>query len=272
MPFEPFSPRQLIEQITSPNVTPTEAEFSQMKTIFGLQDDLNTVVAASKGLSDWKADPKRDDSLAEALECAEAFKCLPWKWWKAHGGIDLPNLQVEIIDCLHFQISDLIRQTPEAHLTLPDFGWGKNVSKDDVRVRFFLTLFLHGFNAAPKSEFLIPILKAWAGTAFSGQGWPNSRPYLLGLTCKLLDLDLQKLHDIYVSKNVLNLFRNRNGYLTGEYIKDWNGKEDNEAMLEIVQETGIDAERIYQGLTKRYAEIRAAWNAGDFVPKNESKE
>ena len=44
----------------------------------------------------------------------------------------------------------------------------------------------------------------------------------------------EKLFKFYVGKNVLNKFRQDNGYKTGEYSKVWFGKEDNVHLEEIL--------------------------------------
>ena len=45
---------------------------------------------------------------------------------------------------------------------------------------------------------------------------------------RALPLTFDELYEIYVAKNVLNMFRQANGYRTGEYRKVWDGREDNE--------------------------------------------
>ena len=38
----------------------------------------------------------------------------------------------------------------------------------------------------------------------------------------MLSLDIVEIYKLYVAKNVLNSFRQHNGYKSGEYIKIWN--------------------------------------------------
>ncbi|MEC7125486.1 MAG: dUTP diphosphatase, partial [Pseudomonadota bacterium] len=38
----------------------------------------------------------------------------------------------------------------------------------------------------------------------------------------------------YVGKNVLNVFRQDNGYKDGTYRKLWGGREDNEVLVDII--------------------------------------
>ena len=60
----------------------------------------------------------------------------------------------------------------------------------------------------------------------------------------------------YVGKNVLNFFRQDHGYKTGEYIKIWNGKEDNEVLMDVLRTTDASSanfkELVYNGLKSAY--------------------
>jgi hypothetical protein len=63
---------------------------------------------------------------------------------------------------------------------------------------------------------------------------------------------------MYIGKNVLNRFRQDNGYQTGEYRKLWAGREDNEHLVELLAELQGEPEdlptRLYAALTERYAD------------------
>jgi hypothetical protein len=69
-------------------------------------------------------------------------------------------------------------------------------------------------------------------------------------------MDFDQLYRSYVGKNVLNFFRQDHGYQDGSYIKVWEGREDNEHLVEIVN--GLDSDSagfrdaVYQGLRGRY--------------------
>ncbi|MGA1742557.1 MAG: hypothetical protein ACO4AC_10440, partial [Pseudohongiellaceae bacterium] len=70
-------------------------------------------------------------------------------------------------------------------------------------------------------------------------------------------MDWKELYCQYVGKNVLNFFRQDNGYKEGTYDKHWNGREDNEHLVEVM--TGIDSEHpefqhiLYESLKDRYS-------------------
>ena len=70
------------------------------------------------------------------------------------------------------------------------------------------------------------------------------------------DLSWTELFCQYVGKNVLNFFRQDNGYKQGSYQKVWNGREDNEYLVEIM--AGLDPQAIdfqtelYEALASSY--------------------
>jgi dimeric dUTPase (all-alpha-NTP-PPase superfamily) len=43
--------------------------------------------------------------LAIQQELSEVINCLQWKWWKVGGGSTPEELQMEVIDVLHFVVS-----------------------------------------------------------------------------------------------------------------------------------------------------------------------
>lgn len=65
------------------------------------------------------------------------------------------------------------------------------------------------------------------------------------------------LSGYYFGKNVLNQFRQDNGYKEGTYIKIWNNEEDNVHMLRIVESLGEEAnwDKIYVALKKLYVSL-----------------
>ena len=60
------------------------------------------------------------------------------------------------------------------------------------------------------------------------------------------------------SSNVLNQFRQNNGYQSGEYRKLWQGREDNEHLVELLAALDVDPSdlptQLYAALGERYAQ------------------
>ena len=79
--------------------------------------------------------------------------------------------------------------------------------------------------------------------------------------------DFDDLYRAYVGKNVLNVFRQDHGYKTGEYVKDWNGREDNLVLVELVANLNAEGagfrDAIYSALSAMYEQVMQAPAAGD---------
>ena len=71
-----------------------------------------------------------------------------------------------------------------------------------------------------------------------------------------MEMTFEDLYSGYVGKNVLNFFRQDHGYQDGTYKKIWDGREDNEHLVELVAELDVtDAQfsaKLYQSLKTRY--------------------
>jgi len=72
-------------------------------------------------------------------------------------------------------------------------------------------------------------------------------------------MNIDGIYKLYMGKNVLNKFRQDNGYKQKTYQKIWNGQEDNIYLmnfLDKVEEIGDDFEQvIYDRLQEKYKKI-----------------
>ena len=70
------------------------------------------------------------------------------------------------------------------------------------------------------------------------------------------DMEWNDLFKQYVGKNVLNVFRQDHGYKAGTYIKIWDGREDNEHLVEVLEVANLDSanvrDELYSSLKARY--------------------
>ena len=77
-----------------------------------------------------------------------------------------------------------------------------------------------------------------------------------------LDMAFDELYEIYVGKNVLNMFRQDHGYKDGSYIKIWQGREDNEHLADIMKTLDSDSvtfkDDVYAALADVYRNTQAA--------------
>lgn len=137
------------------------------------------------------------------VECAELLDHYGWKWWK-HTVPDIDQSRLELVDIWHFGLSDLML---------------RNQASDDLLAVF----------AAPEPIDFRSAVEDLAATTLTTKHF--------GLTAfatalASLPMSFTELFEMYVGKNVLNSFRQNNGYKTGEYRKLWAGREDNEHLVE----------------------------------------
>ncbi len=183
---------------------------------------------------------------AVAIEGAEAIEHHGWKWWKKQDK-DLSQLQMELVDIWHFILSEILLRNDDNQLTpleyllsaLSDPNSLQLIELDNTAYK------LNETDLVTKLELLIAISIA--------------RRIDLGLFESIMrdcELTWTDLFCQYVGKNVLNMFRQDNGYKEGTYRKMWEGREDNEHLVEILESLDPDLpsfkDEIYSALTNTY--------------------
>lgn len=168
------------------------------------------------------------------VECAELVDHYGYKWWK-HQDHDLAQVQLEVVDIWHFGMSASFRPglaLEELAATMTG-EWGQSDSGGRAGV----------LEAAEKL----------AGIA-AGEGRFSVADFAALLSAA--QMSFEDLVRQYLGKNVLNFFRQDNGYKEGTYRKLWQGREDNEHLMELLAQidTGAaDAEQqLYAALDQRY--------------------
>jgi dimeric dUTPase (all-alpha-NTP-PPase superfamily) len=217
----------------------------QAKTMLSLQHSMNTKVDP-----DW-IQARYPYLRAVAIEGAEAIEHHGWKWWKKQE-LDLPQLQMELIDIWHFILSELLLRShdngvdPQQALDMALRG-----SESISQVRFDDGDYnLEEMDLLSKLELLIGLSVA-------------SRIELAVFASIMADCQLNwtELFRQYVGKNVLNMFRQDKGYKSGTYKKVWNGREDNEYLVDIIHSLDASSadfkEAIYAALVTDYPETGA---------------
>ncbi|MEM1434710.1 MAG: dUTP diphosphatase [Pseudomonadota bacterium] len=173
------------------------------------------------------------------VECAELLDHFGWKWWKLQPG-DLDQVRLELVDIWHFGLSDLLRESVDLD-TLTDALAELSVPDQPEPEAFRLAVERLAFATLEQRRFVLPeFLEAM----------------------RQLPMSAQQLFDLYVGKNVLNSFRQRNGYRSGTYLKNWGGREDNEHLVELLGELNCAPadvpERLSAELDARYRLHRPA--------------
>ncbi len=194
-----------------------------------LQDAMNKRVDI-----DW-VDKNREWYRAIWIECGELMEHYGgWKWWKK-GEEDLGQVLLELVDIWHFGLSSVISQQRNIELATKNVFklWNESNLNED----FYVSVEKLASIALLKKEFSISAFKS----AVTSSGF--------------------KFDDIYkgyVGKNVLNHFRQENGYKEGTYNKNWNGLEDNVVLFEIQRTISIDRDfkdKLYEGLEEQYKSV-----------------
>jgi len=216
----------------------TQIARNQARVMLDLQARMN-----SKVESEWIA-ARFPYLRAVVVEGAEAIEHHGWKWWKKQER-DLPQLQMELVDIWHFLLSELLLRDDGDHDRAADALLQVNT---DTRT----SILFDGNDYDLAQLGLVRRLELLIGLA------TVRRIELALFRSIMLDchMDWDTLFRQYVSKNVLNFFRQDHGYKEGTYLKLWNGKEDNEHLVEVM--ALLDAEdpaypdRLYQQLAQRY--------------------
>ncbi len=201
----------------------------QIMTMLDLQNDMNTKVHA-----DWRAQ-NFEWYRAIWIECAELLDHYGWKWWKKQTP-DVDQIALELVDIWHFGLSLMLLSNDS-----------KDVLVDQVEQIFMSPVMSDDF-AIDLESFTE---KTLITKDFDLQGFAR---LMAGI-----NMDFETLYVGYVGKNVLNFFRQDYGYKDGSYVKQWNGVEDNEHLVQIVAtldtSSSAFAKNLYSQMELRYKEL-----------------
>ena len=214
---------------------------TQLESMLKLQDGMN-----SKVNPDWVA-AKNNWHRAIQVEGVEAIEHHGWKWWKKQE-CDMAQLRMELVDIWHFVLSAVI-QSKHGNIPLAKMEMIAEFNLFQKSVQFDNQYYsLSQMSLLEKLDLLVGLAAA-------------KRSNLALFESLLADcgMDWTELFKQYVGKNVLNIFRQDHGYKAGTYIKVWEGREDNEHLLEILSVADLDAEDVrdvlYQSLKTRYMRV-----------------
>jgi dimeric dUTPase (all-alpha-NTP-PPase superfamily) len=222
-----------------------------IKEMFALQQKLND---ETNGLA-WENGYTKNNRIINwkrciSMECAELIDSFNWKHWKdIDKDIDWENATIEVVDIWHFVMS----------LMLEDYkvnGRGDldSLVNDIIDIQGFelFTKEPHGRDSVDSMALINDIESIMNLTTSYDMKIHEGllkEYFSLALKC---GVNLKSLYKYYVAKNILNKFRQDNGYKEGTYKKVWNGKEDNEVMLGILNDESLGADMLYKELDKAY--------------------
>lgn len=204
---------------------------ARVTTMLNLQDSMNRKVHP-----DWIAQ-RFAWYRAAWIECGELIEHHGYKWWKKQVP-DMEQVRLEIIDIWHFGMSMLLD------------GRDVDVIAADIEQ------ILSGWE--PKTNTVLDATESLALSLLQTRRFDVALFWDLAAAA---GLDFDALFRAYVGKNVLNFFRQDNGYKDGTYIKLWQGREDNEHLSELLTEIdaqdGNFAQSLYVALQTRYTRLTA---------------
>ena len=177
------------------------------------------------------------------IECGELMDHVGYKWWKKQTP-DMEQVRLEVVDIWHFGLSALF--DPETDL--------------EQLAEQIVADFTSAEMTATESESAVARIheatEALAQHALASKAF--SVPLFAGLM-QACELSAEGLYRHYVGKNVLNFFRQDHGYQEGTYVKEWQGREDNEHLSELLESLDDGAadfpDQVYQALASRYQNV-----------------
>jgi len=183
------------------------------------------------------------------LETAELIDSYPWKHWKdIDASPDYANIKIELVDIWHFIMSETLRLYKKENLG----------SIEDIALVVSQMESFQAFqNEENNQEQLTPyeeilLVEEMLKILFCNRDINRLIVYFLNLSSQL-NLKLPELYRLYIGKNILNKFRQDNGYKEGSYRKIWEGKEDNMVMQNIlIRHSKINAKELYSALEEAY--------------------
>lgn len=175
-----------------------------------LQDDLNKLINPN-----WKQELSPDhfstqvvDELSELLGSG-----IEYKWWKHidPSKFDEHNYKIELIDVVFFTLSKVMvdNRTHTGHIeAMPD-------------------MILHDTNKINYKAFINILQIILSSEMFEGSD-------VIGYILSSANMSDEEASAYYVTKFVLNTFRQDSGYKSGEYVKVVDGIEDNDRLRVLV--------------------------------------
>jgi dimeric dUTPase (all-alpha-NTP-PPase superfamily) len=185
------------------------------------------------------------------LECSELVESYPWKHWKNIDAVaDVENIKIEVVDIWHFLMSEILRvNSITQKLTLEELS---------VRV-----CYANNFGSMQKNtkdindDYFEQIknIEDFIRSIFSSDDLTTIVEKYFKVVMQS-GLNLDSLYKLYIGKNILNSFRQDNGYLDGSYIKMWNGVEDNVVMKGILDNNPLSTPaELYDALYLAYKAV-----------------
>lgn len=227
-----------------------------IKIMLDKQEELNN----STNGKFWKSGVNKHNKtinwdLCSQMECGELIGSFPWKHWKSvNADIDWQNVKMELIDIWHFLLSEILKTNIISEETIEKIYQKTEKNDEDLIKLSRKFIFVSSFDLLEELEddlfdrIRISYLDEEVTIKLESQ-----LKYFFQMV-KNVDMSLEDIYKLYIGKNILNQFRQDNGYVEKTYIKEWNGKEDNVVLQEIMT-VELNPDNIYKELEKVYKSL-----------------
>jgi dimeric dUTPase (all-alpha-NTP-PPase superfamily) len=220
---------------------------SKLEEMFMLQKKLNDDTNGKN----WELGINKYEKEINWLRCihmevAELIDSTPWKHWKnISDAPDMSNLHIELVDVWHFLMSYILQETniPKAVSMVNTHCIYEAIPLEDIEIKLVV-------KEAEKLSYIAFAIETGNMPQFSGVERFIGQFFRC---CKLSGLSFSWLQKLYIGKNALNKFRQDNGYKEGTYKKVWNGQEDNELLVTLLEQLeDATFEKVYSHLQQNY--------------------
>ena len=226
--------------------------FEQM---FESQRKLNDMINPN-----WKED-QHDWNLAITQEVAEMIESIGYKWWKKIEP-DYDNIKVELVDIMHFLISK--DMSDEYYNKVIKVKLIEEIAKTSLNIKPDNKLVFKAKGFAEIAESTIDMHKNLSkhttnlqtAKGISSSIYSEDSINAIANTIYLwVDIGgtIEDLARAYLIKNLLNIFRQENGYNMGKYVKHWTDAEDNVVVFRLAEK--IKTEDLYEELPKQMLKV-----------------
>ena len=263
----------------------------KIERMVDLQVKLNNRTNGENWLSGVAANGKTINwALCSAKEVSEMIDCLGWKHWKdVKQPFDVENFKVELVDVIHFVISGVLEVCYNGLKDLPlpvnedgtpmlnEDGTEKKAPTHEEMLAFgkeraaallnydrraellpddVIEEKIKGDETFDYEEELFNITQSMLFEPLNLQAGIDRILLLIAIIEIKYNFGFDDVYKLYVSKNILNIFRQDNGYAEGNYVKIWDGEEDNVYIAKLIEEGVLDPDEIYKRLDAKYKTIK----------------
>ncbi len=233
----------------------------QARTLVEYQASANDVMSTA-----WRTSGNTAIAYFRAanVELFESLIEIGYKWWKGEGAIDTAKVTQELVDALHFVLSDHIRtimtkneaRGEEAALS---FVVSSLVSIREPELKLIGAYAGHRGALAISDLTIQDIIEQamfqYLRDGYASMGW-------LAILFERLEVQADQIFGYYLAKNTLNKFRTANGNGEGTYGQIWADREDSDFLQDFVElsvENGdeLNVEAITGFLTNTYEDLAA---------------